>query len=98
MTHRPTDPEHFGDAEPEDAWQADDPTDVLTDNLDRRLEVHFGLYPLPRTAPLLDRLEALAALVAAARARNGATVLESHRLDLIAAGITHVLHRLETDG
>lgn len=73
MSHRAAVPEWFGDAEPEDAWQADDPTPVLLDNLARRLtgaaeraryrdltplEVHRLILIAGGLAHVLNRLEA----------------------------------------
>lgn len=60
----------FGDAEPEDAWDPDDPVDELIDNLLRRLALLVALRDLDdrvqqRLRMLADDLEHVATRVAA---------------------------------
>jgi hypothetical protein len=47
----------FGDYEPEDAWQADDPIAELIDNLFARLDLLDGLPRPGRYGDLLDAIE-----------------------------------------
>ena len=51
----------FGDAEPEDAWQADDPLPVLLDNLRRRAALLAALVAAgTEREPVLVRMFLLA--------------------------------------
>jgi hypothetical protein len=60
----------FGDVEPGDSWDPDDPTDVLLDNLCRRAEslVHHTVL-IPRGNPIVT-LHALDELVDRAEHRH----------------------------
>jgi hypothetical protein len=58
----------YGDSEPEDAWDPDDPIPVLIDNLLRRLDLLDRRPDLSRRGELVGELaERLAALAGRAR-------------------------------
>jgi hypothetical protein len=66
----------FGDYEPEDAWDAGDDDDTLTDNLRRRVLLLYLTRPLPP----IDTLADLALAVVRARARDDLTPRDSTRI------------------
>jgi hypothetical protein len=86
----------YGDAEPEDAWQADDPTGVLLDNVDRRCAIlgeptrlHAEADDLEWLAELEQRLHRLIVI------RDQFTERDRMRVDLIAADLAFLRTRLE---
>ena len=83
----------FGDSEPEDAWTAGDPINVLIDNLERRL---IRLDPDADLDPAADdvlvRLDYLER--ALGRVRGRVEVDEDWRVDLIGRHIQVVLERI----
>ena len=82
-----SDPTVFGDDEPEDAWDPEDPTDLLVDDLVRRVALlERGPVAVP-TDNLLDSLRRLSELVAAARQRRLAGP-DLERADELDADIT----------
>ena len=95
MTDTDRDPRpEFGDAEPEDSWDPDDPLGDLVYNLERRLN-------LVRHRSLRDRLDALADGVEDARRprnRRHLTDRDELRLSSITDDIALIRRRLDEEG
>jgi hypothetical protein len=86
----------FGDAEPEDAWDAGDPTGVLLDNVDRRCAIlgeptrlHAEAGDDEWLAELEQRLHRLIV------ARDQFAPRDRLRVDLIAQDLAYLRTRLE---
>lgn len=84
----------FGDLEPEDAWDADDPTPVLLDNLRRRV----ALLYVGRVVPELGGLEAVALAVVVARARDDLGPRDRTRVADLFDDIAHLAGRGDAGG
>lgn len=84
----------FGDIEPEDAWDADDPTDELVDNLRRRVLLLYLRRPTPNTGTLAD----IAVAVIRARARNDLGPRDLTRIADLFDDIAFLAERLDPDG
>ena len=82
---------YFGDSEPEDAWQIDDPTPVLLKNLERRC-ARLGVPAEPRGYDARARLDAVADALAVIRRRRSADAVY---VDLLARHVDVVDERID---
>lgn len=80
----------YGDSEPEDAWDAADPTPILLENLRRRLTIlEQGITPEEQLDVIRRRLGAVRIRIL--------TDAEQIRVDLIAEDVEFLLGRLEDE-
>ena len=87
----------FGDYEPEDAWDADDPTPLLLENLSRRC-VALGEPPVPAYADPIEWVDEIAERVTAIFHRPRLSPTERLRAELIADDIEYLREtRLDVD-
>lgn len=82
----------FGDSDPEDAWQIDDPIPVLIDNLARRLQILDPAWRLLRWGDELEQISILKRVLG--RVRGRVDVDQDWRVDLIAEHVQVVLERI----
>jgi hypothetical protein len=84
----------FGDIEPEDAWDADDDDETLTNNLRRRVLLLYLTRPMPNTGTLAD----IAVATIRARARDDLTPRDQTRIADLFDDIAYLAARQDPDG
>lgn len=84
----------YGDAEPEDAWDAGDPPSILVENLCRRLEL-VDVAPVPRYGITAVTLDAVADRVLTLRATRTFTGRSVQRMRDLEVDVAYVRRLLE---
>ena len=86
----------FGDAEPEDAWDPDDPVDELIANLFRRFAL-FGITRGDDGGDVDERLDEIGVLIAAVQLQDHLTVRDRLRVRHLVEDLAHIRNRVEED-